>query len=102
MSILRLTWYILVNFNKCLSGVMVCVLALSVIDGFMVFNAIFSVIDCWLILGNVKRDTVKLIFVASPLSMQYEGVRAKTGCLRVWIKCQSGATCLSVFSELGL
>jgi hypothetical protein len=40
------------------------------------------------------NQTIKLVFVASPLSMQYEGERAKTGWLRIRIMFPSGATCL--------
>jgi hypothetical protein len=36
---------------------------------------------------------IKLVFVASLLSMQHKEERAKTGWLR--IRCPSGATCLS-------
>jgi len=43
----------------------------------------------------IKPKTIKLVFVASPLSMQHYGERAKTGWLGIWIMCQSGATCLS-------
>ena len=45
------------------------------------------------------------LFVASPLSTQPYGVRAKTVWLGIRIMCLSGATCLSVdccFSELAL
>jgi hypothetical protein len=30
--------------------------------------------------GGVKPKTLKLVFVASPLSIQHSGERAKTGC----------------------
>ena len=53
-----------------------------------------STVDCWSP-GQVKSKTIKLVFVASPLSMQPKGERAKTGWLRIRIMCQSGATCLS-------
>jgi len=43
--------------------------------------------------GLVKSYTLKLVFVASPLSMQYYGVRTKTGWLGIRIMCPSGATC---------
>jgi hypothetical protein len=46
---------------------------------------------------------IKLVFVASPLSMQHLGERAKTGWLEIRIMCPSWATCLSMdccFSEL--
>jgi hypothetical protein len=32
---------------------------------------------------SVKPKTIKLVFVASPLSMQHLGIRAKTGWLRI-------------------
>ena len=47
----------------------------------------------------------KIGIVASPLSMQHYGERAKTGWFRIRIMCQSGATCLPAdccFSELSL
>jgi diaminopimelate decarboxylase len=55
----------------------------------------------------VKPKIIKLIFVtiASRLSMQHLGVRAKTGWLRIRIMCLYGETCLSAdccFSELAL
>jgi hypothetical protein len=53
--------------------------------------------------GSVKPKTIKLVFVASPLSTQQLGVRAKTGWLEIKIMCPSGMTCLSAdgcFSEL--
>ena len=55
--------------------------------------------------GRVKPKTIKLVFVASLLSTQHSGERAKTGWLGIRIMCQSGATCLSAdccFSELAL
>ena len=50
---------------------------------------------------------IKLVFAASPLSTQHEGVRAKTGWLGIRIMCPSGATYLSAdctccFSDLAL
>jgi hypothetical protein len=54
---------------------------------------------------RVKPKTMKLVFVASPLSTQHSGEREKTGWLRIMITCPSGATCLPVeccFSELAL
>ena len=45
------------------------------------------------------------IDIASPLSMQHKGERAKTGRLKIRIMCSSGATWLSTvfyFSELTL
>jgi hypothetical protein len=47
----------------------------------------------------------KIGIVASPLSTQHYGERAKTEWLGIRIMCQSGATCLSAdccFSELAL
>ena len=54
--------------------------------------------------SRVKPKTMKLVFVASPLSIR-KGVRAKTGRHGIRIMCPSGATCLSAdccFSELAL
>ena len=53
--------------------------------------------------GQTKN--VKLVFVASQLSMQDQGERAKTGWFGIRIMCRSGVTCLSTdccFSELAL
>ena len=53
--------------------------------------------------GRVKPKTMKFACSASPLSMQYQGVRAKTGWLKIMIMCPSGVTCLPAdcyFSEL--
>ena len=53
----------------------------------------------------VKPNTIKLVFVASPLSMQDQGERAKTGWLRIRVMCPSGMTYLPTdccFSELAL
>jgi len=43
---------------------------------------------------RVKPKTIKLAFVACPLSTQHAGERAKTGWLGIRIMCSSGATCL--------
>jgi hypothetical protein len=46
-----------------------------------------------------------LVFVASPLNIQHEGVRVKTGWLGIRIMCTSGATCLPAdccFGDLAL
>ena len=54
---------------------------------------------------RVKPKTLKLVFVASPLSTQHEGERAKPGWLGIRIMCPSGATSLRAdccFSELAL
>jgi len=53
-----------------------------------------SAVDCDFEPRSGQLKTVKLIFVASPLSMQYSGERAKTGCLGIRIICLSGVTCL--------
>jgi hypothetical protein len=57
-------------------------------------------------LNRVKPKTInKLICVASALSTQHEGERAKTGCLGIRIMCSSGATGLSMdcsFNQLAL
>jgi hypothetical protein len=55
--------------------------------------------------GRVKPNTMILVVIASPLSMQHQGERAKTGWLEIRIMCQSGVTCLPAdccFSELTL
>ena len=52
-----------------------------------------------------SNQTIELAFVASPLSTQHQGERAKTGRLGIRIMCPSGATCLRAeccFSELAL
>ena len=59
---------------------MVSVLALSVVD--REFEP-----------RRVKPKTIKLVFVASPLSTQHSGERAKTDWLGMRM-CPSGATCL--------
>jgi hypothetical protein len=56
-----------------------------------------SAVDCGF------DQTIKLVFVASPLSKQHQGERSKTGWLG--IRIMSGATCQSAdccFSELAL
>ena len=55
--------------------------------------------------GGVKTKTINWVFVASPLSMDHEEERAKTGWLGIRIMWPSGATCLPAdccFSELAL
>jgi hypothetical protein len=42
--------------------------------------------------SRVKPKTIKLVFVASPLSTQHEGERAKYYRFKIRIKCQGGAT----------
>ena len=52
---------------------------------------------------NSERQTIKLIFVASLLSLQSQGERSQIGLLRVNILCLNGVTFLPVncsFSEL--
>ena len=54
---------------------------------------------------RIKPNTIKRVFVASTISMQYSGERGKIGWLGIRIMCPSGATCLSAdifFSELAL
>jgi hypothetical protein len=51
------------------------------------------------------KDYIKFVFVASPLSTQHYGERAKTGWLGIRIVCPTGATYLPAdccFSELAL
>ena len=50
--------------------------------------------------GRVKLKTIKLVFVASPLSMQHSGVRTKTYWFGIRIMCPCGATCLPVVCML--
>ena len=73
-------------------GVMVSLLASSAVDrGFKPYR--------------VKSKTIKLVFVACPLSTQHYGERTKTGWLGIRIMCPIGTTCLSAdscFSELAL
>ena len=64
---------------------------------------------CLEIMGSspdrVKSKTIKLVFVASLLSTQHLGERAKTGWFGIRIMYPSGVTCLSAdccFSELAL
>ena len=57
--------------------------------------------------SRVKPKIIKLVFVASPLSTQHYGVRAKNGWHGIRIIRPSGAACLPTdwtccFSELGL
>ena len=54
---------------------------------------------------RVKPKTITLVFVASPLSMQPAGDRAKTGFLEIRLMCQSGVICHPAdccFSEIAL
>jgi len=55
--------------------------------------------------GRVKARTIKLVFVASPLSTQHYRERAKIGWLGIRIMCPNGVTFLPAdccFSELAL
>jgi hypothetical protein len=65
-------------------------------------NRIGDVMGSMLTLSAV---TIKFVFVASPLSTQHSGDRAKTGWLGIRIMCPSGTTCLSAdccFNKLAL
>ena len=77
----------------------------------MKFSATASVVYWLLCLPRAryivvsKPKTMTLVSVASPLSTQHKGERAKTGWLWIRIMFQSGATCLLIdccFSELAL
>ena len=60
-----------------------------------------SVVDHSSSPGRVKPKTIKLVFAASPISIQQKGERAKTGWLGIRIMCPSlPADCC--FSELAL
>jgi hypothetical protein len=64
-----------------------------------------SAVDMSSCLGRVIPKTIKLTFVASPVSLQHLGIRSKTGWLGIRQMCQSEATCLPVdccFSEPAL
>jgi hypothetical protein len=80
------------NQKHRIGGVMVSVLASSVVDrGFEPRSG--------------KTRTIQLVFVASPLSTQHYGERAKIGWLGTRIMCLNGVTFLPVdccFSELAL
>ena len=45
--------------------------------------------------GQVKPETIRIVFAASLLSIRNYRVRSKTGWLRNRIMCPSGATCLN-------
>ena len=78
--------------SNCICGIKIGVLASSAVDR-----------GCEP--QSVKPKSIKLIFVASPLTMRHSGERTKTGWLWIRIMCQSRATCLSAdccFSELAL
>ena len=60
---------------------------------------------CGVTVNVLASSAVDRGFVASSLSTQHSGERAKTGWLGIMIMCRSGATCLSTdccFSELAL
>jgi hypothetical protein len=64
-----------------------------------------SVFDSSAVDRGVKPKTITFAVVASPLSTQHKGVRAKTSWLGFRIMCPCGATCLSAdccFSGLAL
>ena len=59
---------------------------------------------CGLSPGRMKSKTIKLVFVASPLSMYHQSVRAMTAWFGIRIMCLSGVTSTvkCCFSELAL
>jgi len=65
------------------------------ISDIMVSVLVSSVVDRGFEPGWVKPKTIQLVFVASPLSTQHKGERAKTGWLEIRIMCLTGTTCLS-------
>ena len=70
------------HFQNRIGGVIVSVLASSSVDrGFEPLR--------------VNTKTIKLVFVASPLSTQHLGKREKTGWFGIRIMCPSRAPCLS-------
>ena len=73
------------------------------IGGVMVSVLTSSALDLWFEPRSGQTKDYKI--VASPLSTQHKGERAKTGWLGIGTMCQSGATCLPVerfFSDLAL
>ena len=69
------------------------------IGGLMVSVLASSAVDC-----GFEPKTIKLLCVASPLSTQHKGERAKTGWLGIRM-CPSRATCLPTdccFNKLAL
>jgi hypothetical protein len=87
--------------TNCIGGVIVSVLHSSVIDHGLQTNCIgdviVSVLHSSVIDHGLQTKTIKLVLAAS--------VRGKTGWLRIWIMCPSGATCLPAgwcISELAL
>ena len=75
----NITKYRIIKNKNSIGGVMVSVLASSAVG--LGFEP-----------DRVKLKTKKKIFVASQLSMQHKGERAKTGWLGIRIMCPSGAT----------
>ena len=76
------------------------------ISGVIVKLACLECSKSWVLSPHlVKPKTIKLGFVASPLSMQHYVNRGKTGWLRIRIMYSSGPTCLTTdccISELVL
>jgi hypothetical protein len=71
----------------------------------MVSGFTSSAVDRGFTPSRVKPNTIQLVRVASPLSTQHSGERAKTDWLGIRIMCPSGTTCLPAdccFSELAL
>ena len=63
------------------------------------------VVDRWFEPLSVQTKDYELVCVASPLSTQHYGVRAKTGWFGIRILCPSRMPCLSAdccFSKLAL
>jgi hypothetical protein len=71
------------NFGIQLQGNIVCM------GGVVVSVLVLSAVDLCATSGQVLAKTMKCICVASPLSMQYKGVRTRL--LRIRIMCPSGA-----------
>ena len=73
------------------------------IGGVMVSMLASGAVDCGCEPWSGQTKTIKLVFVASPLSTQHLGERAKTGWLGIRIMCLNGVIYLPVnccFSEL--
>jgi hypothetical protein len=60
-------------------------------DGVMVSVLASSVVDC-----GFEPKTIKLVFVASPLRTQHKGERTKTGWFGIRIMCPSGASTIKI------
>jgi hypothetical protein len=52
--------------------------------------------------GRVKPKTIKLVFVASPLSRQHYGERTNNGWLGIRIMCPSGAILIVISLKINL